>query len=93
MHDMIYSDPKDVRRARLIAESRIAQRRLWETLVESWAVPVLNWMDRRLCALEGHKPQYDRLVSWHAEGTHYPHPCRCGDMLGEHMVCDCEKYW
>ena len=47
-HNFFYGDPKRVRAARVQAEGRIAFRQLWHLLVDSWAVPVLEWLSRRL---------------------------------------------
>ena len=48
LHRFLYGDPKRVGAARVQAEGRIARRQLWHLLVESWAVPVVEWLSRRL---------------------------------------------
>lgn len=47
-HEYLYGDPRRVRRARTQAEGRIAVRYLRAVLVESWAIPICDWLDRKL---------------------------------------------
>jgi len=48
LHDYLYGDPKRVKAARVQAEGRIARRNLWHVLVESWAVPTVEWLNKAL---------------------------------------------
>lgn len=47
-HEWLYSDLKRVKAARVQAKGRIAQRRLYLLLVESWAAPTIAWLSKRL---------------------------------------------
>lgn len=47
-HEALYGDPQRVRAARVQAEGRIGARRLRAALMESWAVPVVTWLAKRL---------------------------------------------
>jgi len=40
-------DPKMIAEARIQAKGVIARRHLWRVLVESWAKPVVEWIDHK----------------------------------------------
>ena len=48
LHEYLYGNPGRVRAARVQAEGRIGQRTLWRLLVESWAIPTVEWLNRIL---------------------------------------------
>lgn len=48
MHELLYSDLRLVLDARSIARASIAQRKLREALIDSWALPLVITFQRHL---------------------------------------------
>ncbi|EIC09106.1 hypothetical protein OR221_0814 [Microbacterium laevaniformans OR221] len=47
-HYSLYGNVKLVRAARIQAEGRIGARKIREAMVDSWAIPLTEWLAERL---------------------------------------------